>query len=61
MREHPALDCSVNVVELRDLNERRGNGGHASGDEFEVADGREEGRAATGLVVPALSGFEAER
>jgi enoyl-CoA hydratase len=58
--EEPVFDEGVDVVELSDLDEDGGDGGRAAGDEFEVADGGEEGGAAALGVLPAFALLEAE-
>ena len=49
-------------VEVGDFDEDGGHGGWAAGDEFEIADGGEEGGAPalTLGVAPAFAGLEAE-
>ena len=58
--EEPLFDEGVDVVELRDFDEEGGHGGGAAGDEFEVADGSEEGGATALGILPALALLEAE-
>jgi hypothetical protein len=50
----------VDVIEVSGLDEKRWDGRRASGDEFEVADGSEEGCTLADSVVPALALLEAE-
>ena len=65
--EEPLVDGGVNVVELGGFYKKRRSGGRGafsvgqtSGDEFEVAEGCEEGGAGAGGVLPAFAGFEAQ-
>src|ERR1019366_824999 len=59
--DHPLLDNRMNLVELGNLDEDRRGGWHATGNQLEVADGREEGRATSAAILPALAGLEAKR
>src|ERR1035437_8247713 len=59
--DHPLLDNRMNLVELGNLDEDRRCGWHATGNQLEVADGREEGRATSAAILPALAGLEATR
>jgi hypothetical protein len=53
------LDCGVDGVELGDFDEEGWDSGGAAGNEFEVADGGEEGGAFALRVGPAFAWFEA--
>ena len=56
----PFFYYGVDVVELGNFDEDRRYGGWAAGDEFEVADGGEEGGATALGVLPAFSLLEAK-
>ena len=58
--EQPFVNGSVDLVETADFDKDGWDCRRAAGDEFEVTDGREEGCAAAGRVLPAFAGFEAE-
>ncbi len=58
--EKPLLYEGVDVIELRDLDEDGRDGGGAASDEFDVADGREEGSATALTVLPAFALLEAK-
>ena len=58
--EQPFVDGGVDLVEAGDFDQDWRDGWGAAGDEFQVADGREEGCAAADCVLPAFAGLEAE-
>ena len=58
--EEPVFDEGVDVVELGDFNEEGWDGRWPASDEFEIADGSEEGGAAALSILPALSLLKAE-
>jgi hypothetical protein len=58
--EEPLFQQCVDVVELRDFDKDRRNGGGAAGDEFNVADGGEEGSSTALSVLPAFALLEAK-
>ncbi len=59
--EDPLLYELVDVVELRDFNQNGRDCRSASGDEFDVSDGREEGRTPALSVLPTFSLLETKR
>jgi enoyl-CoA hydratase len=58
--QEPLFYEGVDVVQLRDFDEQRGYGGGPASDEFEVADGGEEGCATALGVLPAFALLEAQ-
>jgi len=58
--KQPSFDDAVDVVELGDLDEDWRDGGGATGDEFEVAEGGKEGGATALSVLPAFALLEAQ-
>ncbi len=58
--EEPVFHEGADVIELCDFNEESRDGGWAASDEFEVADGSEEGGAAALGILPALALLKAE-
>ena len=58
--EQPLMNSGVDLVEAGDFDQNGRDGWWAAGDEFQVADGREEGCSTTGRVLPAFAGFKAE-
>jgi len=60
VEQEPLFDERVYVVELRDFDEERRDGGGPAGDEFQVAERSEKGGATALGILPALSLFKPE-
>jgi hypothetical protein len=58
--EEPSLDKGVYVVELRHFDEKGRHGGGATGNEFQVTDGREKSGATALGILPSLPVLKSE-